>query len=270
MNSEAALRHLQSRARYLFSLEDFTRLTGRESRRGSARSSLARLEARKLVSLVHQRPSLWVIVPPEHLHYGAPPVNWWLPDCMARLAPDYYTCLLSAARHWGSSHYAVQVHQVMVPACRPDIVVGRQRVTFFTKSEIERTPVLEVASEVSKMRVSTREATLLDLMRHQVKVGGVEAIARIAWDFAPELSRNGMLTALDAMGQVTVVQRLGFLFDRLGMNEQATLLFQWLAPRRRVPRALSESLDQRTEREYDARWQIKYLNEQLDILDEIR
>jgi hypothetical protein len=270
MGSEAALRHLQSRARYILSLEDFARLTGRESHSASARSSLARLAARKLVAVVHQRPSLWVIVPPEHLHYGAPPVNWWLPDCMARLAPDYYSCLLSAARYWGSSHYAVQVQQVMVRKARPDIVVGRQRVTFFTKSEIEKTPVLEVASEKSKVRVSTREATLLDLMRHQVKVGGIEAIARIAWDFAPELSRNRMLTALDAMGQVTVVQRLGFLFERLGMDDQATLLSQWLAPRRRVPRALSESLDQETEHEYDARWQIKYLNRQLDILDEIR
>lgn len=270
MDYEAALRYLQSRARYVFSLEDFARLTGRESQSENVRRVLARLEDRKLIAFVHRRPSLWIIVPPEHVHFGAPPVTWWLPDYMARLAPDYYICLLSAARQWGSSHYAVQVQQVMVPAPRTDIVVGRQRVTFFTKSEIEKTPVREVASEKSKVRVSTREATLLDLVRHQDKVGGIESIARIARDFAPDLTNNGMLTALDAMGQVTAAQRLGFLLERLGIVEQAILLSQWLAPRRKVPRALSESLDPGTEHEYDARWQIRYLNRQLAILDEIR
>jgi hypothetical protein len=189
---------------------------------------------------------------------------------MARLEPSYYVCLLSAARHWGSSHYAVQVHQVMVPDTRTDIVVGRQRVIFFTKSDIGRTPVLEVSGEKSRIRVSTREATLLDLVRHQDKVGGIEAIVRIARDFAPELTASGMLSALDAMGQVAVVQRLGFLVSRLGMTEQATLLEKWLSPRRTVPRALSDAYDREAKPEYDADWQIRYTNNQLTVLDEIR
>lgn len=270
VDSDEALRLLLEKARYVFDTHEFAQLTGRSSNIRAASIALRRLSEREHVVTVHRRPSLWVIVPPEYSHYGAPPVSWWLHDCLTRLVPCYYVALLSAAKHWGSSHYALQVEQVMVQEQRLPIAAGRQKIVFFTKSEIDRTPVIEITGQKAPLRVSTREATLLDLMRHQEKVGGIEAIARIARDFSPHLSTDQMLLALDAMGQVAVAQRLGFLFDRLALSQMAELLAQWLAPRQRARRPLAESVDRADTLEYDARWSIKYSKNQLGILDEIR
>jgi AbiEi antitoxin C-terminal domain len=270
VDSDEALRLLLEKARYVFDTNEFAQLTGRSSNIHAARIALGRLSDRKRVVAVHRRPSIWVIVPPEYSHYGAPPVSWWLHDCLTRLVPCYYVALLAAAKHWGSSHYALQVEQVIVREQRLPMTAGRQKVVFFTKSEIDRTPIVEVTGQKAPLRVSTREATLLDLMRHQDKVGGIEAIARIAKDFSPHLSTDQMLLALDAMGQVAVAQRLGFLFDRLALTQMAELVAQWLAPRKLVRRPLTESVDQAHTPEYDARWFLKYSNNQLGILDEIR
>jgi hypothetical protein len=75
-------------------------------------SALNRLAKAGLVVLLTKKPSTWLIVPPEQAHYGAPPVQWWLHDFLKTTDPDYYVALLSAARPWGSGHYALQTVQV--------------------------------------------------------------------------------------------------------------------------------------------------------------
>jgi hypothetical protein len=147
---------------------------------------------------------------------------------------------------------------------------GRQRVVFFTKADIERTPVTEVVRDRGRLRVSTREATLLDLVRHQDKIGGIEAIARIINDFGPDLKPSSMLRALDATGQVAVAQRLGFLLERMGLLQMADLVADWLAPRRIVRRTLSDSEVGTGELLMDARWAIWYSGNQLGLLAELR
>jgi predicted transcriptional regulator of viral defense system len=268
VDSGEALRLIQSQARYVFDTEEFARVTGRNAH--AARVSLARLARRKYVEVVHKRPSVWLIVPPEYSHYGAPPFAWWAHDCLTRLVPFYYVGLLSAARIWGSSHYALQVEQVVVQEQRGPIEAGRQKVVFVSKADAARTPVTDVARDRGRLRVSTREATLLDLVRHQDKIGGIEAIARIIKDFGPDMKPSSMLRALDAMGQVSVAQRLGFLLERMGLLQMADLVADWLGPRRVVRRTLSESDLGVDELLMDERWAVRYSGNQQRLLEELR
>ena len=62
--------------------------------------------------------------------------------------------------------------------------------------------------------MSARAVTLLDLIRHQSAVGGLDAIACVARDLLPRMSSAGVLEALEALGQVPAAQRLGFIQRR--------------------------------------------------------
>jgi hypothetical protein len=138
LDSDSALRELQSHSRYYFGTVEFAKLTGREPGSSSTKSALARLSQSGKIVSVSRQPSGWVIVPPEHSHYGAPPVGWWLHDCLRQFEPHYYLALLSAARHWGSSHYALQDTQVMLSAPRQPLSIGKIRVTFFPRRKPEQ------------------------------------------------------------------------------------------------------------------------------------
>lgn len=270
MSAEEALRTIQSGSRYFFETGEFAQLVGRDAGSPAVKKALHRMAKRGLIVLATKRPAGWLIVPAEQAHYGAPPVTWWLDDCLKPTEPHYYVALLSAARHWGSAHYAVQETQVMVSRPRLPIGPGRLRVTFFSKRAVAQTPTVKITSGTAPWRVSTREATLLDLIRHQADVGGVESVARVARDLAPKIEPRGLTEALDAMDQVPVAQRLGYVFDHLHLKKLVQPVAVWLEGRRTTlqPLALQVSAAGHS-LEVDKRWNIQYDPRRLDLFEEL-
>src|SRR5271169_6597424 len=158
MRSDEALGQLQARSRYYFKMSEFAHLTGRSESSAAAYLAVNRLSKRGRVVSATRRPAGYLIVPPEHQSFGAPPVTWWIDDCLRSIEPHYYVALLSAARHWGSSHYARQDVQVMLSRPHPPLTPGRLQVTFTSKKNIEGTPITVVKSGVAPWRVSSRAA----------------------------------------------------------------------------------------------------------------
>lgn len=270
LTAEGALRAIQSGSRYFFETDEFARLVGREVDSPAVKKALHRLAKRGLIVLATKRPAGWLIVPAEQAHYGAPPVTWWLDDCLKRTEPHYYVALLSAAKHWGSAHYAVQDTQVMVSKPRLPLVPGHLKVTFFSKRALARTPTVMVTSGVAPWRVSTREATLLDLIRHQSSIGGIESVVRIARDLAPEIESRGLTQSLDALGQAPVAQRLGYVFDRFGLKKLVRPVSAWLECRRTMlqPLELQVAADEGG-LAIDARWNVRYDMKRLHLFEEL-
>lgn len=265
-----ALADLQARARYAFDIAEFGALAGRQNNAHSIRMTLKRLEERGHVTIVHKRPTVCIIVPPEYRAYGAPPLSWWLHDAMQLIEPVYYVALNSAARYWGSSHYAIQSDQVMVGCSRAPITVGRQQLVFTARSNIECAPTVRTRDDRGAYLVSTREATLLDLTRHRSKVGGLETIARVARDFAPHLDQSELVRALNSMGQVAVAQRLGFVLERLALNRMSSAVEKWLSPRVRATRLLAGPLPEAESSFPNPRWSITYCARDIREIDEAR
>jgi len=180
------------------------------------------------------------------------------------------SALLSAARHWGSAHYAIQDTQVMVSKPRPALTPGRLKVDFFSKRTIAKTPTVMVTAGVAAWRVSTREATLLDLIRHQPNIGGIESVVRIARDLAPNIELAGLTQSLNAMGQVPVAQRLGYILDRLSMKKPAQRVADWLASHRTMTHPLElQAFKDETSLLVDERWNIQYDARRLNLFEEI-
>ena len=259
LTAEGALRGIQSGARYFFETDEFARLVGRDADSSAVKKALHRLAKRGLIVLATKRPAGWLIVPAEQAHYGAPPVTWWLDDCLKRTEPHYYVALLSAARHWGSAHYAVQDTQVMLSKPRLPLTPGRLKVVFFSKRTLARTPTEAVTSGVTPWRVSTREATLLDLIRHQPSIGGIEAVARIARDLAPAIEPRGLTESLEAMGQVPAAQRLGYVLEHLNLKKLAHQVAVWLESQRTTLQSLELQVPaDEASLAVDKRWNLRY------------
>ena len=257
--SDAALDQIQARAQYYFRSTEFARLTRRPAGSGSVAMALHRLVRRGRIVPVTRRPSAYLIVPPEHASYGAPPFSWWIDDCMKELDPHYYVALLTAARHWGSAHYARQDVQVMVSRIRPALTPGRLKIAFVEKRGLEATPTIEVSTGVAPWCVSTRAATVLDLLRHQETIGGLEAVVRVMRDLASAIEPTELLAALDALNQRSAAQRLGFLFDRLGKQRLARVVHSWLGDRsHRLPQRLELGVAPSRHLETDNHWHVAF------------
>lgn len=267
-SAENALRTLQSAARYTFGSTEFAELTGREAGSDATKAALARLTRAGRIVLAGKRPAVYLIVPPEHEHYGAPPVDWWLDDYLRPAEPHYYMALLSAARHWGSRHYARQTVQVMVGAQRPALTIGKLGLEYIYKRNLAETPVVRANGPVSAFRVSTREATILDLLRHQTIVGGLEAVVRVTKDFIPEFTRADLLAALDSLDQLPTAQRLGFILERLQPRLAATVE-AWLKRRRLNQQPLIPGESPAPDWPImPNRWSIRYTAQQEKLIEE--
>jgi len=262
------IRSIQERSRYFFEPAEFAQLAGVPANSPSVGRALRRLAKRGFIKRIAKAPTGWLIIPAEQAHYGAPPVTWWLDDAMKGREPDYYVALLSAAKHWGSAHYAIQTTQVMVASPRRSMTVGKLKVDFVVKRGLEKTPTTVVSADVAAWKVSTREATLFDLMRHQAHVGGIESIARIVRDFGPFLVGDEITKAANATAQVATAQRLGFLFDRLRMSHAANRLDEWLVGRRMPYHPLEHGEGQDVPI-IDERWHVRYNTRHLTMLEEV-
>lgn len=270
-SSAHVLRELQSQARYVFREQEFAELTGRIPGSSASQLALQRLSKAGLVVLAQKKPAKWLIVPAEQAHYGAPPVDWWLDDFLQDQEPNYYVALLSAARHWGSAHYALQTTQVMVSRPRRPVQVGKLKIEFITKRALGITPVSRERTRAAHLRVSTPEATVLDLIRHQEVIGGLEAITRVAKDLVPRMTPSGVKDAISSLDQVPAAQRLGFVLEYLGSDRLAASVSSWLDEQRKSLQPLVTSQpDDAQAFLTDYNWSVEYTPSQLEEIKELR
>jgi predicted transcriptional regulator of viral defense system len=225
----------QSRGRYAFSAEDLHHAVALTSH--GRQGALRRLEASGKLVRPTPRRGFFVIVPPEFRSIGAPPLPWWLESYMAYLDQrHYYVALLTAAEWHGSAHYAVQETQVMVSSQVRPVQVGRERIRFVTKGDAARTPVERKVFDGGSVRVSTPEATAVDLIRYPQVAGGPSRIATILRSL--RLQARALREALDSAGDVTAAQRLGYLLEAAGQRDAARAVVGYLAGHALRSRAL--------------------------------
>jgi hypothetical protein len=212
----------------------------------AVRNTLSRIAAqRQLERLAPRtarlpgRPSAFLIVAPEHRLRGAPPVVAWLDEYLRAQGQRYYVGLLSAAALHGSSAQAVQVTQVLLLRPRRPIAVGKIHVDFYVKSKLESTPLTEIPGLPAPLAVSSPEATALDLVAFSHRLGGIECVLEVIQRLEGAMTGTGMRSALRAGVPVTVVQRIGWVFEKLKFDSLANIV-QGALPQR-FPPALLQS-----------------------------
>jgi predicted transcriptional regulator of viral defense system len=177
----------------------------------ATRHGLARLRSQR--RLFTPARSFHVMVPPEYRSWGAVPAAWFIDPMMQHLGRDYYVGLLSAAAQHGASHQAAQTFQVVTDRHVEDRDFDRVRLRFQTSALTAQTPVEPVNTPTGTMAVSTREATVGDLVERPGKSGGLSNVATILREIG-ELDGTE-LARLSALRPRTHARRLGWLLTKL-------------------------------------------------------
>lgn len=118
---------------------------------------------------------LYVVIPPEFRSWGVVPADWFIDDLVRHLGRRYYVALLSAA----ASHQAPQVFPVIADRRVLDRVIERVDLGFFVSEHIAETPTQMVTVHTGSIPVSSREATVVDLVREPRASGGISNVATI-------------------------------------------------------------------------------------------
>ncbi len=193
--------------------------------------------ARRLAAkgrIVAPRRGFLVIVPLEYRAAGAPPPSWFIADLMAFHGQPYYVGLLSAAALHGAAHHQPQQFQVLTDRPLRPARTGRLEIHFFTKRHLRATPTSDVKTETGSMRVSTPEATALDLVRYPTNAGGLGHVATVLTELAEAVDGERLVAAAEGE-ELSIAQRLGFLLERVGAVAVAGPLGRWIAERRPRP-----------------------------------
>lgn len=154
----------------------------------------------------------YVIIPPEYRSLGCLPAHQFIPDLMEHKGLNYYAGLLTAAQYYGAAHQRPQEFQVFLARNRRPICCGKVRVKFIARNKIEEISVRSFNTERGKLRVSTPEATALDLAGYPEHVGGLNQVATILSELASGID-PAVLASAAATAPITWVQRLGYILE---------------------------------------------------------
>lgn len=201
---------LISRGRYSASLEEIRSLTGLSD--AAIASGLQRL--RKQRRVFSPTRGLYVVIPPEYRSWGVVPADWFVDDLMRHLGHRYYVGLLSAAAYHGASHQAPQAFQVMTDRRVLDRTIERVRLRFYVNEHTADTPTITVTVHTGSIPVSSREATVIDLIRELRTSGGISNVATILTEIG-ELNGSALATLAARHGRA-LARRAGWMVDHYG------------------------------------------------------
>ena len=179
--------------------------------------------------LLKPRQGFYVVVPPQHAGWGAPPPTWFIDALMRWEGEAYYVALLKAAELHGATHQAVMQFQVMCGKRLPEIRAGRHLIVFYFRKAmaLPLTGVEDRKTDTGTMQISSAPLTALDLLRYPQASGGIDNVATVLAELAPAI-RPEELASLSAQVERSVVQRLGYLLDRLGADHLAQPMLETL------------------------------------------
>jgi AbiEi antitoxin C-terminal domain len=187
-------------------------------------------------ALLNPRHGFYVVVPPQYLSWGAPPPAWYIDDLMRHEGHPYYVGLLKAAELHGAAHQAVMEFQVITDKRLPKIRAGRSIVSFFYRKDMARVAdaVADHKTDTGRMRISSPELTAFDLLRYMRAIGTIDSIATVLSELGGKIKAEHLAKLAPAFER-TVIQRLGYLLDRLGHHESAAVLHNHLSRNKLLP-----------------------------------
>lgn len=156
-------------------------------------AALRRLEKRGVIAAPSR--GFFVVIPPEYRKLGCLPAEQFVPQLMETLGLTYYVGLLSAAQYHGAAHHRPQEFQVMVAKHRRPIECGEVRVGFVARKAVNQVPTATLNTPRGVLRISSPEATALDLIGYPEHVGGIENAATVIAELIEKLDGEKLLEA---------------------------------------------------------------------------
>jgi len=263
MSIKSYIHGLASTGKYFFTEEEALKKTALS--KVALHSALRRLK--KKGQLASPFRGFFIIIPPEYYSLGSLPPEQFVDGLMRFLKLPYYVGLLSAAQYYGAAHQQPQIFQVIVPSVTRNIQVGRVKIVFITKSDAELAPVRQFNTPRGYVRVATPEVVATDLIMFPRHSGGFSQVFNVLSELSEQFKMHDIAKAIRCLKRIPFFQRLGYFFDRLGLEEYAQLCENEL---KKIPYIRKTMLDPQADVEgtkIEKRWNLTIninLEEELD------
>lgn len=250
---------LAADGRYHFTAAEMRRSLGVSP--AAARLALSRLAKKGLIASPAR--GFYVIVPPEYRRLGCLPAEQFVPALMAHLDRRYYATLLSASQFHGAAHHRPQTFQIALAGYRRPISCRRVAVSFITRARLAEVPTQSFNTPRGAIRVSSLEATAVDLVGYEKRVGGLSLAATVIAELAEDIHPDRLATAART-APVSWAQRLGYLLDLVGAADKTSSLERDVRHRARDAVLLVPGVPDEGRAPRDQRWRLR-INGEVEV-----
>ena len=218
------IEEIQAQGRLVFTSDEAQKTLG-ESPNAFIKASLRLIRKDKLF-----RPTtgFYVIIPTEYRIGKSVPSEWYIDALMKFRGLPYYVACLSAAALHGAAHQAPQELQVVTTKPIRSITTHRTRIRFLTKKDLSKVQVQDMKTHTGYFKVSTPEATALDLLRYYRCAGYLNNVATVLSELSERIDPKKLMHATTD-GEIAHAQRLGYLLDKYGNKKSTTELSKWIS-----------------------------------------
>lgn len=218
------------------------------------KSALKRLKKKQ--EIASPLPGFFIIIPPEYESLQSLPPEQFIDGLMHFLKMPYYVSLISAAQFYGAAHQKPQIFQVIIPKPRRDLQVGRVKISFTCKSGAEQSIVRQFNTPRGFVQVADPATIAIDLVLFPQKAGGISAVFEILSDLSEHLNIEFLKKEIVQVKQVPPLQRLGYFFEMLNLEELAQLCEGQLKKQRYVRKALLDPQEKPEDALLNSRWHL--------------
>lgn len=253
MTAADYIKKLLSFEEYSFSLDEIRRETGKSD--VSVRRELDRLTEKG--EIVNLRKSFYLIITPRYSSAQKLPIQLYSEKLFKYLDRNYYVALFSAAKFHGASHQQVQRDYIITEEPKyNDISKNAIDIRFFTTSNWYGKNIQLKKSDAGIYKVSSPTLTIVDLIHHQTKLGGINRMLATIEELAEEIKEPDLVELLNWYPHKSTLQRFGFLLEELEMNlEFQELIFKQLKKSKFFPVLLSPKANEKPGA-VDNRWKV--------------
>ena len=140
---------------------------------------------------------------------------------------NYYVGLLSASAFYGATHYRPLVYQVIVDKqihTPKNILAG---INFHKKKYFPEYCIIKRKGNYGYINFSSPALTAYDLIKYENESGTISNIILVISDILSQIKISDIKNLLKNDLEVTFIQRLGFLLEKLEANELISPLFEY-------------------------------------------
>ncbi len=217
MNAKEYIKYLLSIENYSFSLDEIAKETVGSS--NSLKFELLRLSEKG--EIVNLRKGFYLIITPRYSSAKKLPIQLYCEKLFKYLKRNYYVSLFSAAKFHGASHQQIQRDYLITEKPKfNDISKNTIDIRFFTTSNWTGKNILQKKSDTGIYKISSPALTIVDLIHHQTKLGGINRMLATIEELTEELTSSDLSELLSWYPNKSTLQRFGFLLEELGVEEE--------------------------------------------------
>ncbi|MCL1977760.1 MAG: hypothetical protein FWG55_06660 [Candidatus Bathyarchaeota archaeon] len=135
------------------------------------------------------------------------------------LVEPYYIAYASALNYHGLTDQTPSATYVATTKPRNSKTILNTKIKFVTIPPHKIFGTEETEIENRKINISSKEKTIIDCLDHPEHCGGIEEVAKALYFAKNDLDPTKLVSYAQKIGNKTVLKRLGYLTEKLGMEK---------------------------------------------------